>query len=246
MIDGGGLAAAFDGNSSQAQLSGTAMGGAPTGFSSFVGVDWGSGVSKTVARVLVTGPNDANMLGSGGGTTFKIQGSNDNSTYADLTGVLNFPAGFAASLDVTSGITITTAYRYHRLAFTGNGTNYLSVAEIALFEATGTNNLTVRSASFTAASTPTSMKALIRVKEVVAAVAGTDYTLECSRDGGTTWAAMTLTELFTSASPTAGIRVVEAAETSVSGQPSGTAPRWRFKTLNSKNVELHDAYLYWS
>lgn len=43
--------------------------------------------------------------------------------------------------------------------------------------------------------------------------------------------------------PTASIRVVEAAETSVSGQPCGTSPRWHFKTLNNKMVELHDAYL---
>lgn len=111
---------------------------------------------------------------------------------------------------------------------------------------TSFNNLTVRSASFTAATAPAKMKALIRVKEVDAATAGTDYTLECSRDGGTTWATMTLTELFTSPSPTSGIRVVEAAETDVSAQPSGTAPRWRFKTLNTKNVELHDVYFYWS
>ncbi|GGF24255.1 hypothetical protein GCM10011321_14530 [Youhaiella tibetensis] len=107
-------------------------------------------------------------------------------------------------------------------------------------------NLTVRSSAFVAAVAPTKMTALLCVKEVDAAVAGTDYTLECSRDGGTTWAAMALTELFTSSSPTASVRVVEADETDVSGQPSGTAPRWRFKTLNTKAVELHAACLYWS
>lgn len=104
-------------------------------------------------------------------------------------------------------------------------------------------NLTVRSASFTAAAVPSKMKALLLVKEVDAAVAGTDYTFECGRDAGTTLAAMTLTELYTLPS---GLRVVEAAETSVAAQPSGTAPRWRFKTLNNKNVELHDVYFYWS
>ncbi|AKR57114.1 hypothetical protein XM25_15190 [Devosia sp. H5989] len=107
-------------------------------------------------------------------------------------------------------------------------------------------NLTVRSTAFVAAVAPTKMTALLCVKEVDAAVAGTDYTLECSRDGGTTWAAMALSELFTSSSPTASVRVVEADETDVSGQPLGTAPRWRFKTLNTKAVELHAACLYWS
>ncbi|MET3900351.1 hypothetical protein ABIB57_004317 [Devosia sp. UYZn731] len=65
------------------------------------------------------------------------------------------------------------------------------------------NNVTVRSAAFTAAAAPTKMKAHTRVKEVDAATAGTDYTLEGSRDGVTTWSTMTLTELFTSPSPTA-------------------------------------------
>jgi len=107
-----------------------------------------------------------------------------------------------------------------------------------------TNNLTVQSAAFTAASPPTKMKAMMNVKEVEAAVAGTDYTLECSRDGGANWAAMALTEHYTM--PTSGLRVVEAAETDVSAQPSGTAPRYRLKTLNNKNVEFHDTHLYWS
>jgi hypothetical protein len=123
--------------------------------------------------------------------------------------------------------------------------SYLQIDEVTLVSTT-INNLTVRSTSFTAASAPTKMKALLRVKENDASVAGTDYTLECSRDGGATWSMMTLTELFTSPSPTASIHVVEAAETYVAGQPSGTSPRWRFKTLNNKNVELHDALLYWS
>ncbi|MEO9299003.1 hypothetical protein [Devosia alba] len=105
------------------------------------------------------------------------------------------------------------------------------------------NNLTVASTSFTAASVPTTMKALIQVREVDAAVAGTDYTMECSRNGGTTWTAMALTEKF---STPGGLRVVESSDTDVTGQPSGTAPRWRFKTLNNKMVELHDVYFYWN
>ena len=86
------------------------------------------------------------------------------------------------------------------------------------------------------------MKAVIRVKEVDAAAAGTDYTLEFTRDNGTTWTAATLTELFTAPG---SVRVVESNLVDVSGQPSGTWLRWRFKTLNNKNVELHDVLLYW-
>ncbi len=107
------------------------------------------------------------------------------------------------------------------------------------------NNLTVTSATFTAATAPTAMKGLIRVKEVDAATANTDYTLEFSRDSGTSWTAATLTELFTSPSPDASVRVVQSNDVDVSGQPLGTGPMWRFKTLNNRNVQLCDAALYW-
>lgn len=129
--------------------------------------------------------------------------------------------------------------------YTSSADQLAAVDKIEVRTATGVvNNLTVRSTAFTSAAVPTKMKALINVKEVDPAAAGTDYTLECSRDSGTTWTTMALTERYTM--PTTGLCVVEAAETDVSGQPSGTAPRWRFKTLNNKNVELHDVYLYWS
>jgi hypothetical protein len=104
------------------------------------------------------------------------------------------------------------------------------------------NNLTVRSVAFTAASAPSSMKSVLRVKEVDAATAGTDYTLEFTRDDGTTWTAATLTELFTAPG---SIRVCETNLVDVSGQPSGTSLRWRFKTFNNKTIELHDLLLYW-
>ncbi|AKR55694.1 Flagellar hook-length control protein FliK [Devosia sp. H5989] len=247
MTGGGGLAAAFDGVTSQGFAAGASLNPSASGFANTLGIDWGVGVTKTVNRFRVYGPNDLNILGGGGGTTLKLQGSTDNfaSSIVDLTSSLSFPTGTSQSLDVTAGITTTTAYRYHRVIFTGNNTNAIYVAEVQFYEATTTSNLSVSSSTFTAAVAPTKMKAFIRVKEVDAAVAGTDYTLECSRDGGATWSVMTLTELFTSASPTAGIRVVQAAETDVSGQPSGTAPRWRFKTSGNKMIELHDVYFSW-
>lgn len=105
------------------------------------------------------------------------------------------------------------------------------------------NNLTVRSTAVAAIAAPTSMGAVFKVMENEPAIAGTDYTLEFSRDDGTTWSIATLTEKFTDA---AGNRVVEAAMTNVASQPTGTNLRWRFKTLNNKNVDLVDMCFYWS
>jgi hypothetical protein len=81
------------------------------------------------------------------------------------------------------------------------------------------------------------------IREVDASDAGTDYTVECSRDSGATWTVMPLSEKYTLPD---GVRVVEGGETDVSSQSSGTSPRWRFKTLNNKMVELNSLYLYWT
>ncbi|WP_323014534.1 hypothetical protein [Devosia sp.] len=164
--------------------------------------------------------------------------------YQASTSYTRMKTGLSASYNVyykASGSEIATAAPagYSTIASRADCVEQIDVQ-------TGLNNMTVRSASLIAAAAPVKTKALLRVKEVDPAVAGVDYTLECSRDDGATWSSMALAELFTSPSPTAGIRVIEAGATDVSGQPSGTAPRWRFKTLNAKNVELHDVYFYWS
>jgi len=118
----------------------------------------------------------------------------------------------------------------------------VTASDLNAYEPPATNNLTVRSAAFTAASVPTAMKGIIRVKEVDAATANTDYTLEFSRDDGANWALATITELFTAPG---SIRVCETNLVDVSGQPSGTNLRWRFKTLNNKMIELDDLVLCW-
>jgi len=96
------------------------------------------------------------------------------------------------------------------------------------------NDMTLVSETITAAATPTEIRALIDVEEIGSATAGTDFTIEVSRDG-TTWTAGTLGTI--SGDNTA--RAVYAATIDVSGQPSGTDVKWRFKTLNSKEIRLH-------
>ena len=168
-----------------------------------------------------------------------------SSPYTVPSGSYFLGAHSSTNIDIVSG-----AIRTFKLAnISGSGVTGMDEAGSGAFGMRYTRvtpNMTVRSAAFTALSTPSKVQAMLRVREIDTAAAGTDYTLECSRDNGTTWASMTLTELYTSPSPTSGVRVVQAAETDVSTQPSGTALRWRFKTLNNKMVELHDIYLHWN
>ena len=139
MTSGGGLAAAFDGNTSQAQSVGarSSNGGASSfsGYNNTIGKDWGVDTFKIIDRFKFWGPNDNNVLGAQGTIDFKLQGSNDNSNWTDLytaTGVSS-PSG-STVVDVTSGIATSSGFRFHRANFNGNGSNGLGIAELQFWE----------------------------------------------------------------------------------------------------------------
>ncbi|MBN9335781.1 hypothetical protein [Devosia sp.] len=206
----------------------------PVGSRIVAKIDYGTSI--TITRIEAVGIAQS----AGAGANFTTWYSTDNTNWTQLG-----TAGTSSATPSTFFNDGLVTARYIALVvIAADWTSFtVSVADLNGYGASSPNNLTVRSAVFTAASVPTKMKALINVREVEAATAGTDYTFECSRDAGANWTVMTLSERYSMPS---GLRVVEAAETDVSGQPSGTSPRWRFKTLNNKNVELHDVFFYWS
>lgn len=103
-------------------------------------------------------------------------------------------------------------------------------------------NMTVASTAFTAASAPASEKITARIISVDPITLNTDLMMDVSRDGGTTWTQVTLVERYTQPG---SVKVIESNSVDVSGQPSGTAPRWRIRTANNKMVEILDMTLYW-
>ena len=114
MTGGGGLAASFDGNTDQAlAVSSISPANAALGY---IGKDWGVGVSHIITRYTVYSTNDKGFTYYDGDITLTLQGSTDNfsssivnlhtDTFADATSAIK---------NYTSGITITTAYRYHRV-----------------------------------------------------------------------------------------------------------------------------------
>jgi hypothetical protein len=197
----------------------------------FAKLDLGS--VKTITKIEVK----QYSYSAGGLTAQGLYYSTDGSSWTILG------AKFAANtVPTNTSRTGSVSARY--VAIIQDATLYtvtISATDLNAYESP-TQGLTVRSESFTASAAPTGMKGVIRVKEVDAATAGTDYALDFSRDNGTTWTTATLTELYTAPG---SIRVVETNLVDVSGQPSGTSLRWRFRTGNGKMVELHDALLYW-
>jgi hypothetical protein len=158
----GGLAAAFDGNYNQPNASSARASTPAAGYNTAViGKDWGSGVTKTITAVQLFAQNDGGFVG---GTTtalvFKLQGSNDGSTWTDLTSAITGPAtGAGTVITVTSGITTTTAYRYHRINVNADGSNNYYICELAFYEAGayGLNNWYPNNISVTAGATYDSM-----------------------------------------------------------------------------------------
>lgn len=117
MPDFGGVTAAFDGTvNTSAGKTGT---GSLTGY---LGQDWGAGVTRTVTRFRVLPHQGAHeqpfSSSSDRSVSFELQGSADN--FVTPISLCTIPAAIYTSdgLDVDSGITTTTAYRYHRIIMT--------------------------------------------------------------------------------------------------------------------------------
>ena len=127
---------------------------------------------------------------------------------------------------------------------TTSSSDFLREIELKIdnYSAAVTNNITVKSTALAAAAAPSSAKLVARTKNVDAITLNTDLVFAVSRDSGTTFTNASMTDRFTVNS----IHVLEAAAIDLSGQPSGTAIKWKATTANNKMVELHDVYLSWS
>jgi hypothetical protein len=129
-------------------------------------------------------------------------------------------------------------------------TGYTAASQAARYYITGmevrTNsvtysNMTLESVPVTALAVPTTSRLSIQVTGSATLVANTDIIGEVSRDGGTTWTAVTLvlTENYS------GIRQYEGTA-SISSQPSGTSMKYRVRILNDKNALISGAVQQWS
>lgn len=130
LIGYGGLAAAFDGNTSQAIAAVATITGSGA---QYCGKDYGAGNAKIITGFRVYGSTDQGFCDSGAGTiTHTLQGSNDNSNWTDIGAVT---AANATGSPVVSKFDCvnTTAYRYVRMRHSGGTTNSC-YAEVQFFE----------------------------------------------------------------------------------------------------------------
>lgn len=116
-----------------------------------------------------------------------------------------------------------------------------ATARVAFAVETTPANVTLVNAGLTAASAPSTGRISVQAQFVDSATINTDLTAEISRDGGTTWTAVTLTAGATNANFT-----MYSGEATISAQPSGTSMKYRVKTLNNKNIRVSGVVLRWS
>jgi len=128
MTANGGIASAFNG---ETYASYTASARKDPCADAFIGKDWGSGNSYKITRFKVWAPHNYSLAGTTASRYMKLQGSNDNSSWTDLYEDPDIIGNYQI-IDVSAGITTTTAYRYHRLFFEGDS-NGGAVAELEFY-----------------------------------------------------------------------------------------------------------------
>ncbi|QIG73346.1 concanavalin A-like lectin/glucanase protein [Rhizobium phage RHph_Y5A] len=106
-------------------------------------------------------------------------------------------------------------------------TNVLAIMRVSYL----VDNMTLISTTYPATSVPTTARVALQLADSVTLIPNTDFSMEVSRDGGTTWSAATLalTMNFN------GLKVYEGT-VSLTSQPSGAEMKWRVKSLTNKIV----------
>jgi len=105
-----------------------------------------------------------------------------------------------------------------------------------------TDNMTLISNSVTAESQPDDARVVIFEEDVDSITINTDLTVEISRDGGSNYSTVTLSDEGDYAS---GQRIL-VGNVDISGQPAGTSIEYRLKTLNNKDCKIHGISVLWS
>jgi hypothetical protein len=127
---------AFDGNTNQAGAACAAAqgdGAVSGGSLVFIGLDWGVNQAHRITKIVLYGPSNNLLMGSGGATPILFEGSSDSLAWTTLD---SFNSGGVNSDVITrtaSTIVATTAYRYHRISGVGNGVNGKAIAELQFY-----------------------------------------------------------------------------------------------------------------
>lgn len=106
-------------------------------------------------------------------------------------------------------------------------------------------DLTLISQPVTADATPSDASITLFTEDIDSVTLNTDIKAWASRDGGTTFTQITLTNDFSISHEGAMLNVL-VGSADISGQPSSTSMVWKITTHNTKEVRAHGVSLAWS
>lgn len=133
LTSGGGLAGAFDGNTSQSYTASAYIISPVVGYGNTIGKDWGRFVVVTGVRLY--SPTDYSFLSNGTTpvqTTVKVQGSNDGSAWTDISLEMTPKVVLQSIIDLVP--TSFEAYKHHRVNIAGQtGATSCLVAECQFY-----------------------------------------------------------------------------------------------------------------
>jgi len=240
MTENAGLSSAIDGTVGGAGFANGARKDPSNGAT--IGVDWGSGNAHAITRAKIWGVNNYGIAGNTSSRYGKLQGSSDNSSWADLYTISSVSTN--AGNDTTNTVThdvdhhggntfgdISTAYRYHRWLFEGDG-NGGTVSELQFF--TGGGTTFAATGFFTCptitASSTSKMGAVITYQDNAGTNAlNTDIVLQLSADNGSNFSTATLTALPDFSS---GIKMCKVNDLAVT---AGTQLKYKISFANQSS-----------
>lgn len=196
----------------------------------YIGYDFGVGVTKAITGFTIKQHHADQAINS-----VKVQRSDNGSDWTDVETV----AITADTSAQTKSFSNSTSARYWRLLANAETTSgSWEVEEVGL---TLSEDLELVSESFEAEATPTEARVCVFLEEVDAITVNTDFKAYVSRDDGTNWTEITLTnegEYDTG-------KDILSGSISVSAQPSDKTMRYKLITDNLKVVKIHGASLSW-
>lgn len=239
LTNGGGLAAAFDGNTSQTDAN-----------SAYVGSNVSAGIIGKIygTAQAVTGynawsaTNDYGFQGNSGSitTTIQLQGSNNSTTGLDgtwttLDTTTVNTSGVGQQTVSRSGVLPgASSYTGLRLYITSSaGMETFDVCELQFFALSAATAMTLVDSVMSPAPTSAPSKAQLMVlwKDLSgSAVLNTDFTAEITENGGTNWVMATLAD----SGITMGAGPYHVLTATVALSSGGTSVQYRLKTLNTK------------
>jgi len=213
------------------------------GTSGFVVGNWYHVALARVSGVMKIYVDGVEVASASVGTDLSIAAAWQIGAISGWTAVSRDIDGWIEDYRVLKGASAYSAAFYPPRSFNGISTDVTYDEAGDYLHNPASANMVLVSVGFTAVAVPATGRVVCLHEPVAAVTYNTDFTIEVSRDGGTTWTVATINDEGEYA---AGINILSTDPIDLTGQPSGSDMRYRLKTLNEIVQIVHATYLQWS